>query len=234
MKAEKGLDALLLLAILRSLSQKKKMRLDLYISLSLGVRLQKARGFIREGTVKVDERVISHPDWQVFLNFERVEVGGQTLRQLPHRMMVMNKPQGVITESGLRSACPQPCVTDLLPEAMRKPLPAIFGRLDKDTSGLLLFGTDGGITTALMHPAKHVSKTYLVTTKRPLGAQSEDLLREGVTLQDGTKCLPATLLRLPGDPLTYRITIQEGMYHQVIVLVSSTLRLQNKRLFFFV
>lgn len=193
------------------------MRLDQYISLSLGVKLQRARTHIRAGVVRVEAAVVSHPDWQVFLGLERVELEGHgVLRQpLPHRMLVMNKPPGVITESGLRVACPQPCVTDLLPDHLRKPLPAIFGRLDKDTSGLLLFGTDGGLTHPLMHPAKHVGKTYLVTTRAPLPETAERDLEAGITLQDGNRCLPATLLRLPEDPLTYRLTIQEGMFHQV-------------------
>lgn len=168
-----------------------------------------------DGLVKVNEAVILFPDWQVFLEFERVELQGKVLKSPGiHRMLMMNKPPNVLTQSGLKTECPEPCVTDLLPAEFRKPPPAIYGRLDKDTSGLLLFGTDGALMHNLLHPTKHVDKTYWLKTAKPLAENAEESLRAGVTLVDGSKCLPGTLERLE-DPLEYRLTIQEGMYHQV-------------------
>jgi len=198
------------------------MRLDTYIAISLSIKRRVARTHIAGGVVRVDARTVLYPDWQVFLDFERVEVEGRELKTpMPHRMLMMNKPPGVVTESGLRTACPQPCVTDLIPEQYCKPPPAIYGRLDRDTSGLLLFGTDGAITDNLLHPLKHVDKVYLVTTAEPLPESAVQVFRQGVVLGGGAVCRPAELVLDATDPCTFRLTIHEGMFHQVKKMVGA-------------
>jgi len=198
------------------------MRLDTYIAISLNIKKRVARTHIAGGVVQVDSHIVLHPDWQVFLDFERVEVEGRELKTpMLHRMLMMNKPPGVVTESGLRTACQQPCVTDLIPEQFCKPPPAIYGRLDKDTSGLLLFGTDGALTDNLLHPLKHVDKVYLVTTAEPLPKSAIEVFRQGVVLAGGAICRPAELALDASDPCTFRLTIHEGMFHQVKKMVGA-------------
>ena len=104
-------------------------------------------------------------------------------------------------------------VLSLLPEHLRRVGLFPAGRLDKDTVGLLLLTNDGELSHALLSPARHVDKTYLVRVDGVLDEADEDAFREGMELRDGLHCLPAELERRgPGEAL---VTLREGKYHQV-------------------
>ena len=90
----------------------------------------------------------------------------------------------------------------------------LVARLDADTTGLLLFSTDGELGNALLHPSRHVSKTYLARLKRPLSPDGARLLREGVLLDDGP-AQPAEIECADAEWKLVRITVHEGRYHQV-------------------
>jgi 16S rRNA pseudouridine516 synthase len=88
-----------------------------------------------------------------------------------------------------------------------------IGRLDKDTTGLLLFATDGAISQLLLHPRRHVEKAYIATLKAPLPEGVEAIFKKGVPLTDGSVCLPAKLERV--EETRVRVVVTEGRYHQV-------------------
>ena len=124
--------------------------------------------------------------------------------------LMLNKPAGLV------SATDDPrekTVLSLLPEHLRRVGLFPAGRLDKDTVGLLLLTNDGELAHALLSPARHVDKTYLVRVDGVLDEADEDAFREGMELRDGLRCLPAELERCgPGEAL---VTLREGKYHQV-------------------
>ena len=90
-----------------------------------------------------------------------------------------------------------------------------MGRLDKDTTGLLLLTDDGELAHRLLSPKYHVDKRYLAQVDGALGQADVEAFAGGITLADGTECLPAKLKKLSDDPAAVCVQIREGKYHQV-------------------
>ena len=109
--------------------------------------------------------------------------------------LMLNKPAGYVTT--MSDPQGRPCVASLVPVAE---YPSLFpvGRLDRDTSGLLLFSTDGELGNALLHPSRHVDKTYLALVEGTLREAALNLLRRGLPLEDGMTA-PAKVEVLTGD-----------------------------------
>ena len=129
---------------------------------------------------------------------------------------MMNKPMGYVTAT---EDVKEKTVMELLPEQMRhwdlKPI----GRLDKQTEGLLLFTNDGELLHRLISPKKEVPKVYYARHEGQGTAEDAAAFAAGLTLRDGTVCLPARLEPLgPGES---RITVCEGKYHQVRRMMAS-------------
>ncbi len=89
-----------------------------------------------------------------------------------------------------------------------------MGRLDKDVTGLVLLTNDGPLAHRLLSPRRHVDKVYEVTVAGTLTGEDASALNKGLTLADGTRCLPARL-ELTDDPAVGYLTLHEGKYHQV-------------------
>ncbi|MBQ9001050.1 MAG: rRNA pseudouridine synthase [Eggerthellaceae bacterium] len=125
--------------------------------------------------------------------------------------VMLNKPAGVITT--MKAQSDRPIVADLVPTDQYPGLYPI-GRLDADTTGILLFSTDGELGNALLHPSHHVPKTYLAQVSGDLGDSEADRLRQGIELDDGPT-QPAEVSFVGKRRNHVRITIHEGRYHQV-------------------
>jgi len=185
-------------------------------------------GFVRAGRVTVDGTVIGDPAYKVDPTETTVALDGVALRYCAQRYYMLNKPTGIITANrDSRHAT----VLELFPESERRGLFAV-GRLDKDTEGLLLVTDDGAFSHALMSPTRHVEKEYVARVTGTLAADAVLRFQQGLSLSDGTVCLPAQLEQL-FDPHAYpnqtvsatgpvsadeqlvRVTLQEGKYHQV-------------------
>ena len=143
----------------------------------------------------------------------RIQVDGQMLDPLPGMVVMLHKPLGTTCshkESG-------PLIYDLLPSRWKRRNPQIssIGRLDKETSGLLLLTDDGTLLHHIISPKRHVSKRYEATLAQPLREDACTLFASGtLTLEgDDKPLLPATLEIL--TPTHVRLTIHEGRYHQV-------------------
>lgn len=125
--------------------------------------------------------------------------------------LILNKPAGFVTT--MDDPQGRPTVKDLIP-----PLPGLFpvGRLDRDTTGLLLFTTDGDLSHRLLHPRYHVTKTYRTRVDGSVSSEELDRLRTGITLDDGP-CRPAQvrLLEAGANDSLVEITISEGRKRQV-------------------
>lgn len=141
--------------------------------------------------------------------------------------LMLHKPLGVISATTDRD---QKTVIDLLPEQLRAMQPFPVGRLDKDTSGLLLLTNDGAFSHHLTSPKHEVEKVYLAQTDGTPTEQDVSRFAEGIVLRDGTKCRPAVLEILGENSV--RVTVHEGKYHQVrrMLAACGTPVVQLKRL----
>ena len=183
------------------------MRLDRYLAdAGLGSR-RDVRDMIRRGLVTVDGK--SCRDIGFDCTGSEVLCGGAPAVREEHLFLMMNKPAGVVTAArDMRSGT----VMELLPPLYVKRRCMPVGRLDKDTTGLLIFTTDGVLGHRLLRPLKHVDKVYRADTARPVTPEDIRAFRDGVVLEDFT-CMPAELRPLEGNGA--ECILREGKYHQV-------------------
>lgn len=195
-----------------------RMRLDKLLShLNCGSR-KEVQAMIRAGRVTVDGAAENDPAAKVDPDTACVALDGQVQRYRAQRYYMLNKPAGVITASRDER---HETVLGLFPENMRRGLFAV-GRLDKDTEGLLIVTDDGALSHALMSPARHVSKVYEAVVEGTLARDAAERFQKGLTLRDGTECLPARLEILSeGTETRVRVTLREGKYHQVKRMVAA-------------
>ncbi len=186
------------------------MRLDRYVSNALSTPRRASNKLIRAGRVEVNGLTVRDPMVHVVPSRDVVALDGETLRAPGHITLMMHKPTGCIsaTESSTHET-----VLDHVPAELRHRKLAPVGRLDKDTTGLLLLTTDGGLNHYLAHPKHHVNKVYLATLKEPLIAGAEERFAAGLVLADGTICQPARLERVNDEQV--RVVVHEGRFHQV-------------------
>ena len=136
------------------------------------------------------------------------------IRGYDHTYLMLHKPSGVVTASKDKKL---PTVMDLLPQHLQSNQLYAIGRLDRDTTGLLLLTDNGPLGFQLLHPQYHVDKTYQVEVNGPLSSDHIQQFKDGIIFLDGTSCKPAQLEILSSSPSLSRatITISEGKFHQV-------------------
>jgi 23S rRNA pseudouridine2605 synthase len=165
-----------------------------------------AEDMIAAGRVTVEDEVVTDPARDVD-DRSRVEVDGRPVAPEPREVWALHKPAGVVStasEPGRRRA-----VTDLV-DSERRLYPV--GRLDADSTGLILLSNDGELANRITHPRYGVPKTYLVELRRPPGEHELEALRRGVRLEDGPTA-PAAVER--DGEREIAITIREGRKRQV-------------------
>lgn len=191
-------------------------RLDKFLSDSgVGTRSQ-VKAILKSGRVTVDGKPEKDNSRKIDPTVHKIALDGELLGGYRRIVVMLNKPAGFVTAT---EDPVEKTVMELLPEEMKyldlKPV----GRLDKATEGLLLFTNDGELLHRLISPKKEVPKVYYA---RHEGTATEEDVRafaEGITLRDGTVCLPAVLNPLgEGESL---ITVCEGKYHQVRRMMAS-------------
>ena len=171
----------------------------------------KAAVIIREGRVQVDGRVVRDPDRWLDPRTARIEVDGARLFAKEFRYLAMHKPSGYVTTHADERG--RETVYALLPPGLPWMFPV--GRLDKDSSGLLLFTNDVRWGEMISSPEHHIPKTYNVTVDRPLDERDLDVMRNGMTLDDGTVLLPVGVRRGPQGGSSVALTLTEGKNRQV-------------------
>lgn len=148
-----------------------------------------------------------------------IEIDGERLIYREHRYIMMNKPAGFIcaTEDGREKT-----VLELLDERSRRQRLFAVGRLDKDTEGLLIITNDGDFAHRIISPKSNITKRYYARVTGELNNEDVLMVRSGLELRDGSKCLPAELVILSSGPESEcEIIISEGKYHQVKRMLAS-------------
>lgn len=179
----------------------------------LGSRTE-ARSWIGNGRVAVNGRIVQDPGAWIDLERDEVSVDGRPLETAGRIYVLLHKPAGYVTT--YRDPEKRPTVYDLLPDRDRYLFPV--GRLDLETSGLLMMTNDTQFAELLTNPAFHVPKTYDVTANVELTDEQLDLLRQGIELKDGPT-RPARVRRIGAS--RFEITITEGRNRQVRRMVEA-------------
>lgn len=189
-------------------------RLDKIIS-NLGYGSRKdVKSFAKKGIIEVDGVVIKDSAFLVDPEKSIIKVNGEEILYRKFIYLMMNKPDGVISATHDNR---DETVIDLLNLEHQVFEPFPVGRLDKDTVGLLLLTNDGELNHRLIAPKWHVDKVYYAEINAKVDEKDILAFKNGITLDDGYKCLEAKLeiLSANDDESEVRITIQEGKFHQV-------------------
>lgn len=185
-------------------------RLDKLLAATGRWSRREAKVLVKSGRILVNGQRPGGPEDKVAPE-DTVTLDGRPLTTERYTYLMLHKPPGVV--SSTRDPR-DPTVLTLLPPRLQKLDLFPAGRLDKDAEGLLLLTNDGPLAHRLLSPRRHVDKVYYVETAGTLTAEDAQALSQGITLGDGTRCLPARL-ELLEEPETALVTIQEGKYHQV-------------------
>lgn len=209
------------------------MRLQRYLARAGIASRRGSEKLISAGRVSVNGKIITELGTKVSPKVDTVSVDGVVCKLgNEHVYLILHKPKGYLTT--MSDPFGHPCVRELVP---KDTYPGLFpvGRLDADTTGLLLFSTDGTMGNRLLHPSHHVEKTYLCVVAGKLSKTAQTQLEQGIMLEDGIT-QPARLRILSSHhPHTHldathsimdnipkkiphticELTIHEGRYHQV-------------------
>lgn len=185
-------------------------RLDKILSDAGVAGRRELKDMIRVGRVRVDGIVITKADAKFDETAVSITVDDEPVALEKFVYYMLHKPEGVVTatEDGEHKT-----VLDLFPAELRRRELFPVGRLDKDTTGILIITNDGDYAHRIISPKTHVAKRYFAVTD---GIPNEDDVQAfdvGMVLRDGTRCLPAKL-EITGEAKCY-VTLPEGKYHQV-------------------
>lgn len=192
------------------------MRLDKFLSHHTSLSRSQVHQCVKAGRVSINGEFVSKPE-QKLAGDEQVALDGQRIEPISTRYLMLHKPAGYVCAN---SDSEHPVVLDLL-DIPRKHELQIAGRLDLDTTGLVLITDDGPWNHRITAPKQECQKTYLVTTADPIDRSVIDWFAKGVQLH-GEKNLtrPAQLHIL--EPRLARLQIHEGKYHQVKRMFAAT------------
>lgn len=203
------------------------MRLQRYLARAGVASRRGSENLMTAGRVRVNGRVTTELGSKVDPLVDEVMVDG-VLVQMANRpvYLVLNKPAGYLTT--MKDPRGRPCVAQLVP---RRRYPGLFpvGRLDRDTTGVLLFTTNGKAAQELLHPSKHVAKHYVALVDGTPSARDLERLARGIMLDDGPAQPAQAQVLGPSDALfcavapegaldntsVVGITLREGRKHQV-------------------
>ena len=191
-------------------------RLDKFLTNAGVATRSQVKIILKQGRVTVDGKPVKDGAVKIDPQSQAVALDGELLGGKRRMVVMLNKPEGFVTST---EDPRDRTVMELLPREYANQDLKPVGRLDKATEGLLLFTNDGDLLHRLISPKKEVPKVYYARHEGTAGEADIAAFTAGLTLRDGTVCLPARLEPLgPGESL---ITVCEGKYHQVRRMMAS-------------
>ena len=191
-------------------------RLDKFLTNAGIATRSQVKAILKTGRVRVDGKPVKDGAAKIDPGSQTVTLDGEVIGGKRRMVVMLNKPEGFVTST---EDPRDRTVMELLPAEYRSQELKPVGRLDKATEGLLLFTNDGALLHRLISPKKEVPKVYYAKHEGTAGEEDIAAFKAGLTLRDGTVCLPAELRPLgPGESL---ITVCEGKYHQVRRMMAS-------------
>ena len=176
----------------------------------------RAKELIRAGSVRVNGGVMRDAAAKFDAAAVTVTVDGEALEAPGHLYVMLHKPSGVLSASEDKH---KPTVLDIMPPEWKKRGLFCVGRLDKDTTGLLLLTDDGEYAHKVISPKSNISKLYEAEVEGSATEEDVRAFREGLILKDGLHCMSAELHILA--PGRVQVAVMEGKYHQVKRMLAS-------------
>ena len=186
------------------------IRLDRYIANQTGLSRNESKEMLKSLRVTVNGKMEKNYDAKINTETDVVCLDGNKISYSEFVYILMNKPKGVLTATEDKN---QKTVLDLVPADYKRKNLAPVGRLDKDTTGLLLITDDGVFAHYVISPKSNVEKEYIATLDGDVTDDMVNAFKNGVTLADGSVCKPAKLKRI--SPSVASVVIDEGKYHQI-------------------
>ena len=191
-------------------------RLDKFLTNAGVATRSQVKVILKSGRVRVDGVAVKDGSVKIDPEKQSVTLDGETIGGKRRMVVMLNKPEGFVTST---EDPRDKTVMELLPKEYASQDLKPVGRLDKATEGLLLFTNDGDLLHRLISPKKEVPKIYYAKHEGTATEADVEAFAAGLTLRDGTVCLPAKLEPLgPGESL---VTVCEGKYHQVRRMMAS-------------
>ena len=188
-------------------------RLDKLIANSGTLSRKEVHRLIKSGAVKVNGIITKDRGFCVDPENVSVTVNGEEFLLRKYVYIMLNKPEGVVSAARDDK---EKTVIDLVPDEYKKKNLFPAGRLDRNTTGFVLITDDGDFAHNILSPKNHVEKTYEARLAEPVDAFALEKIEAGITLGDGTQCLPAKLKVLEdGENPLVQVKICEGKYHQI-------------------
>ena len=186
-------------------------RLDKYVSTQKCIPRKDARKLIYGGEITVNGEIVKTSDRKIDPTNEIVEISGERVDYRRNIYIMLNKPKGVLSASNDKT---RTTAVDLVREKYPRKELFTVGRLDKDTTGLLLVTDDGDFAHKVISPKSGIVKQYYAVLDGKISDGIIKNFEDGIILADKTVCLPAKLERAD-KPCHCRVFISEGKYHQV-------------------
>ncbi len=194
------------------------MRIDKFLS-DMGIAARsEARSACKAGQVIVDGAALRDPSAHIDPERQTVVYKGREIGYRKYTYVMLNKPEGYVSAT---EDSRLPVVTELLPDELRRMELFPVGRLDRDTTGLMILTNNGKLAHRVLSPKHHVAKVYRFAAAEPMAMGVEEYFKNGVTLADGYECKSAEIA-LDDDRMGGLITLTEGKYHQIKRMVAST------------
>lgn len=188
-------------------------RLDKFVSNQLCIGRTEAKRLIRIGKVTVDGNVEKNFGTHIDAEKSQITVDGNKVNFKRNIYLLMNKPKGVVCSTDDKRS---KTVIDLLPTEFKRKGISPVGRLDKDTTGLLILTDDGDFAHKVISPKHNTVKKYLVEVDGKFSDGIAERFEKGVMLADGTRCMPAEIKIINNNgPFVCEVSIREGKYHQI-------------------
>jgi 23S rRNA pseudouridine2605 synthase len=198
-----------------------EMRVNRFLS-QAGMGSRRAvEELIRQGRVRVNGETLSDLGRRIGPDVDEVQVDGRIVElHPPQSLLLFHKPLGVVCS--MRQQDSRPCLSNVLDPALWEGRRLFHvGRLDSDSSGLLLLSDDGDLAQALERPSGEIWKRYRVRVDRALSPESLQKLRDGSIVLDGRPCLPARAEVFPTSRRSLVIELHEGRNRQIRRMLSA-------------
>ncbi|MGN1480682.1 pseudouridine synthase [Porcipelethomonas sp.] len=187
-------------------------RLDKFISAQTCYTRTDIRKLLWKRKVTVDGKIIRDGEVKINPEMSDVTVNGRKIIYRDKVYIILNKPEGYVCATEDKN---KKTVMELLGEDIRRKDIFPSGRLDKDTTGMVLITNDGPLSHRILSPKKHIPKYYIVKLAEPFEEKYVNIFEQGIEIDRGEKCLPAKVRQCPDCENMAFIELFEGKYHQV-------------------